>query len=56
MGEWEMKEKGGASGRVHEIGEEDKSVMEEAAVNCMTGQAKQMKEALLMYSMLEHEI
>ena len=46
----------GASGRVQEIGEEDKSVMEEAAVNCMTGQAKQMKEALLMYSMLEHEI
>ena len=56
MGEYEMKENDGASGRVQEIGEEDKSVMEEAAVNCMTGQAKQMKEALLMYSMLEHEI
>ena len=56
MGEWEMKERAGASGRVEEMGEEDKSMMEEVAVNCMTGQAKQMKEALLMYSMLEHEI
>ena len=35
--------------------EEDKSVMEEMAVNCMTGQAKQLEEALLMYSMLEHD-
>ena len=52
MGEWEMKERAWASGRVEEMGEEDKSVMEEVAVNCMSGQAKQMKEALLMYSML----
>ena len=55
MGEWEMKERAWASGRVKEMGEEDKSVMEEVAVNCMSGQAKQMKEALLMYSMLEHD-
>ena len=50
-----MKERAWASGRVEEMGEEDKSVMEEVAVNCMSGQAKQMKEALLMYSMLEHD-